>query len=328
MEYFYIDGKRCDVITNASGCNSRYHKQLIQLVDNGAQTIITKTCTLNKNAGNLQPNFKEINEHNSINCLGMPNEGFAYYRDLLPKFYNADITYIISMDASNWDELRIMLLDYDTFISNMKKSINCKDNCKELVEINASCPNKLDIINGATSRIIAYDPLELSRLLENIKHLDLQNINIGLKLSPYLDKILLSQIANVIVTYSRIVKYIVCGNSIPNGMIIDTTTQKPILSINTGGISGTANRLLGVSNVYQFNNIFNELFSGLFANKGLSSIVIIGCGGVETNNDILEYIAAGAKGVQIGRILYLDGVSRINSIRNSFNIHSNIHSKL
>lgn len=302
-KYFHIDGKQFTNITNASGCRSKYKEQLDELVAGGMTTIVTKSCTLYENYGNPDPNFRELNEHISINCLGMPNCGFYYYRDLLPSYYMKGITYIISMDASNWNELKTMLLEYDKFIYNMKSKLGIKDNIREFVEINVSCPNKLDINTGTTTRIIAYDPVELSRLLENIKSLHLMNINIGIKLSPYVDKILLEQIANVILTYSSIVKYIVCGNSIPNGMIMDLKSGNPLLSVKTGGVSGTANKLIGVSNVYHFNNIFHS-------REEKFNIVIIGCGGIETADDILEYFWAGAKGVQIGRVLYVEGVEK------------------
>ena len=306
---FEIEGKQLSTIMNASGCRSRYKEQLAQLVSSGMKTIITKTCTLHANLGNAEPNFRELNDNISINCLGMPNEGFHYYRDLLTGYYKLGITYIISMDASNWDELQIMLLEYDEYIYKMKYSLGIDNTIRELVEINVSCPNKLDIETGTTSskKIIAYDPCELARLLENIKNLGLVNINIGLKLSPYVDKILLEQIARVLITYSSVVKYIVCGNSIPNGMIMNLETKEPLLSVKTGGISGTANRLLGVSNVYHFNKIFHSHEKNIH-------IVIIGCGGIETANDIKEYFIAGVKGVQVGRVLYIDGVERLVNI--------------
>ena len=298
---------------NASGCRSKSKEHFDNLIQNGMKTIITKSCTLYENYGNPEPNFQDINEHNSINCLGMPNYGYKYYRNLFPEYYKHGITYVISMDASDWKDLKIMLLDYDKFISSMK--IECVDNIqdktREFVEINVSCPNKLDVDmnNSKTSKIIAYDPILLSILLENIRSLNLVNLNIGIKLSPYVDKVLLEQISKILITYSNIVKYIVCGNSIPNGMIINVENGKPLLSIKTGGISGTTNRLLCVSNVYQFNNIFKSINND-------RPIAIFGCGGIETETDVLEYLNAGAYGVQIGRILYIEGTKRIVDISN------------
>lgn len=327
-----LGDKYFDIIMNAAGCRSKTKEQLYNLVHNGMNTIVSKTCTLDKNNGNAEPNFRELNDNVSINCLGMPNYGYTYYRDLYLEFQklnteisnNRDIfdgiTYIISMDASNSDELCTMLLDYDKFISlhgyrNLQGRI-----IREFVEINVSCPNKLDQVNNSTSRIIAYDPLAFSRLMETIRLLDIKNLDFGIKLSPYVDKILLEHIAKILLSYSESIriKYIVCGNSIPNGMIMNLDTKQPLLSVKTGGISGTANKLLGVSNVYQFSNIFhNHTIENTIGNTIGNKIIIIGCGGIESDNDVLEYLSAGASIVQIGRILYLDGVSKVNHIWNN-----------
>ena len=315
-----IGDKNFNLLMNASGCRSKNKEQLANLIHNGMNTIVSKTCTLNSNDGNPEPNFMEINDHISINCLGMPNYGYTYYRDCYYEFKKLNVTYIISMDASNWNELENMLLDYDKYLSthghfNQREFVEINASCPNKltsVTTDASCPNKLDLKRCQISRIIAFDPILLARLLENIKLLDLQHITIGLKLSPYIDKYLLDEISKIIITYSSLVYYIVCGNSIPNGMVIDPINKKPILSVNTGGISGTANKLLGISNVYQFVNIFKDKLDKLD-----KTIHVIGCGGIETSDDVIDYLNAGAVCVQIGRVLYLNGVSKVSDIANN-----------
>ena len=83
------------------------------------------------------------------------------------------------------------------------------------------------------------------------------------------------------------------------------------MSISTGDISGIANKLLAISNIYQFTNIFKK---NLQNNK---LIYIFGCGGIENSNDIIEYLNAGAICVQIGRVLYLNGISKVSDIANN-----------
>jgi len=290
-------------IMNASGCHCRTKAQLDSLVATGMKTIITKTCTLFPNKGNVQPVFLEIGSNASVNCLGMPNPGYSYYRDLYLEYKFRGITYIISMDASRQEELIEMLQDYDTYLSNLKREIRMPAECKEYVEINLSCPST------TCPRIIAYDTLTFARLLESIKLLELCNIQIGLKLAPYVDKILLEQISELISKYqsSARIAYIVCSNSIPNGMVINTNTGKPVLSAGTGGISGKLNKLLGISNTWQFDK-------NLSSSGTRQYISIIGCGGIETSDDIKEYLAAGADSVQIGRYLYVNGPDCIKNI--------------
>ena len=284
-------------IMNASGCHCRTKTQLDSLVASGMKTIITKTCTLFPNKGNVHPVFLEIGNNASVNCLGMPNLGYSYYRDLYLEYKLRGITYIISIDASNSEQLLEMLQDYDSYLSNLKQELRISAKCQEYVEINVSCPST------TCPRIIAYDILAFARLLETIKSLDLANIVIGIKLAPYIDKILLEQVANIIIQYSTSarIKYIVCSNSIPNGMVIDNKTGLPKLSAKTGGISGTVNKLISISNVYQFNQIFKS--------KSSTDIKIIGCGGIENADDVKEYLQAGAYSAQIGRMLYLYGTS-------------------
>ncbi len=175
------------------------------------------------------------------------------------------------------------------------------------MEINLSCPST------TCPRIIAYDTLEFARILECIKLLELCNIHIGLKLAPYIDKVFLEQIANLLIKYqsSARIAYIVCSNSIPNGMVINANTGNPILSAGTGGISGKLNKLLGISNTWQFNKI-------LSSSRTRKSISIIGCGGIETSDDITEYLAAGANSVQIGRYLYINGPDCLKNIIHNY----------
>ena len=296
--------RQLSVLMNASGCHCRTKTHLDNLVNAGMQTIITKTCTLKPNTGNPEPCFQEVNEHISVNCLGMPNLGYHYYRNLFLEYHKKGITYIISMDASNIDNLQTMLLDYDSYLSQLKKQGTIAESILEYVEINISCPST------QCPRIISYDILAFARLLETIKSLDLINIVIGLKLSPYVDKVLLEQIVNLIIKYKSTahITYIVCSNSIPNGMILDNNTGQPVLSSKTGGISGITNKLIGISNTWQINNILKQ--------KNMDGkIKIIGCGGIEIAEDIIDYINAGAHGVQVGRMLYIHGSDILTNLK-------------
>ena len=294
---------KLSMIMNASGCHCRTKAQMDALVDAGMQTIITKTCTLAPHRGNPEPVFLEVAPNASVNCLGMPNLGYIYYRDLLLDYKARGIRDIISMDASDTPNLLEMLLDYDTYLFHLKEDSRIPTDSLEYVEINLSCPST------QCPRIISFDTVIFARLLESIRNLELCNIQVGLKLAPFIDKVLLGQIAELISIYQSPARiaYLVCSNSIPNGMVIDTTTSKPVLSIGTGGISGIANKLLGIANVYQFNKIL--------ASKCVRKYIkIIGCGGIETGDDIREYIAAGADSVQIGRFLYVNGADCLADI--------------
>jgi dihydroorotate dehydrogenase (NAD+) catalytic subunit len=69
-------------------------------------------------------------------------------------------------------------------------------------------------------------------------------------------------------------------------MAIDIETQRPILSNKIGGLSGTPIKPIAVRCVYEISSQYD--------------IPIIGCGGISSWDDAIEFILAGATAVQIG----------------------------
>ena len=83
-------------------------------------------------------------------------------------------------------------------------------------------------------------------------------------------------------------------------MKIDIETHCPILENKIGGLSGSAIRPIGVRCVYELS-------------KSLK-IPIIGCGGIMTYSDVLEYMMAGASAIQIGSLIGLKGIYSVRKI--------------
>ena len=306
-KYIYIGDKKVDKICNASGCWASNYDHFKSIIDSGKETIITKTCTLQPRSGNEDPVFTSIKKCNaSLNCIGLANPGFRYYKELWWRMYEDNITYIISMDASNFDDLKTMLLEYDEYLNGFEKVT--KSGIRELVELNISCPN---IKKKTEGRLISYDTNAFQNLLEIVDGLGLKHIYCGVKMSPFIDKYLLAEFAKLILQYHHIIKYVVCSNSIPNGMVWDNVQQKPKLSMGYGGISGEPAKLISLANCHQFNQIFNDIKTN---SNPRVDIKIIGCGGIENAEDIKSYLQAGANGVQLGRSLYISGVKLFSKL--------------
>jgi dihydroorotate dehydrogenase (NAD+) catalytic subunit len=70
------------------------------------------------------------------------------------------------------------------------------------------------------------------------------------------------------------------------GMAIDTQSRKPVLGNVCGGLSGPAIKPVALYMVYQVARAVK--------------VPVIGCGGIATANDALEFIMAGATAVQVG----------------------------
>ena len=83
-------------------------------------------------------------------------------------------------------------------------------------------------------------------------------------------------------------------------MKIDIDNKCPILENKIGGLSGAAIRPIGVRCVYELYRVIK--------------IPIIGCGGIFTISDMLEYIMAGASAVQVGSFIAHNGMESIGKL--------------
>ncbi len=83
-------------------------------------------------------------------------------------------------------------------------------------------------------------------------------------------------------------------------MKIDIETNCPVLENKIGGLSGSAIKPIGVRCVYELS-------------KSLK-IPIIGCGGIMTYSDVIEYMMAGASAIQIGSLIGLKGIYSVRKI--------------
>ncbi len=79
------------------------------------------------------------------------------------------------------------------------------------------------------------------------------------------------------------------SNTLP-GLRIDIISGEPVLSNVSGGVSGPAIKPIALKCVFDLYRVLR--------------IPIIGCGGITNFEDVLEFIMAGAKAVQIGSAVY------------------------
>jgi len=262
-------------ILNASGCWVYEEKQLDELYNSKLAGIVCKTATLFSKKANPCPNYYyDISNNITYNCKGLPNLGYNYYKILLEKY--SEKPYILSLAYDVFDKLKLILLDYDEFIEN-----EIKKTC--LVEINLSCPN-------CKQEIIGYSLDDMEKLFTFLKKLGLKNIKFGIKLPPYFVIETIITCSELFNKYTDIIKYIVSCNSIPNGLPI--LNGNYMLSQKFGGISGKGNKSISLSNVHNFSQMLNK------------DIKIIGCGGISSVDDILDYITHGADFVQIASCFY------------------------
>ena len=148
------------------------------------------------------------------------------------------------------------------------------------IELNLSCPH----VKGFGSEV-GSDPDLVEEIIKELK--SKINIPIFSKLSPNVTDIL--SIAKAAERSDALVMI----NTI-RAMSIDIYARKPVLSNKYGGLSGQAIKNIGVRYVYEV--------------KKETGQQIVGVGGIETAEDAVEYIMAGASALQVGTVIHKKGI--------------------
>lgn len=161
------------------------------------------------------------------------------------------------------------------------------------LELNLSCPH----VVGVGSEV-GSDPALVEEIVTVLKAK--LKIPVWAKLSPNVTNIL--EIAEA----AEKADAFVVINTV-RGMSIDVHARRPVLSNAYGGLSGRAIKNVGIRYVYQ-----------LYRETGKP---VVGVGGIETWEDAMEYIMAGASALEVGTGVYTRGkkiFSEINSGISSF----------
>jgi len=149
------------------------------------------------------------------------------------------------------------------------------ENCKvKAYELNLSCPHVAHV-----GLEVGDDPGLVKEIVSTVKNST--NVpaiaKVGLGTSNYLN--------TVSAAIDSGIDAITAINTV-RAMAIDVKTKRPILSNKFGGLSGTPIKPIALRCVYEISSKFD--------------IPIIGCGGISTWQDAVEFFLAGASAVQLG----------------------------
>lgn len=148
------------------------------------------------------------------------------------------------------------------------------------MELNVSCPN---VKHGGLA--MGTDPELLERLTRRC--VAVSNVPVYVKLTP--------NITDIVPLAKAAINGGAAGLTMINtltGMAIDLKTRKPKLANVTGGLSGAALKPIALRMIHQV--------------RQFSNIPIIGIGGIETPEDVLEFMMAGANAVEVGAASFHD----------------------
>lgn len=144
----------------------------------------------------------------------------------------------------------------------------------EIIELNVSCPNVHG--GGMSFGTSAKSVAEVVTAVKKVTTLPLV-----IKLTPNV-----TDIVEIAKAAEGAGADGLCLINTMLGMRIDLKTRKPVVANVMGGFSGQAVFPVAVRMVYQVSNA--------------CSIPVIGCGGVNSAEDVLEMMMAGAKAVEVG----------------------------
>jgi dihydroorotate dehydrogenase (NAD+) catalytic subunit len=174
--------------------------------------------------------------------------------------------------------------------SDFQKLINKFDKLNILAyEVNLSCPHVEKM-----GMEVGDDPDLVTKIIKTIKTRTKKPviIKVGIGKSDVL------KLATIIQESGA--DAITAINTI-RAMAINVETGVPILSNKVGGLSGIPLKPIGVRCVYE---IFKKV-----------NIPVIGCGGIFTWEDAIEYILAGATAIELGSVIGYKGLKVFNQIK-------------
>jgi dihydroorotate dehydrogenase (NAD+) catalytic subunit len=268
----------------ASGIMGLSASSLKRVADVGAGAVTAKSCGLEERKGHPCPVLVPV-PHGMLNAVGLANPGVEDMVEELLEFHrNSGIPVIASVFGKSVEEFPLAA----RAISRAKPA---------LIELNVSCPN----VAAEFGRPFAADPELTGRITRLVKEA-VTDIPILVKLSPQCPS--LAQVARSCEDNGA--DGITAINSVGPGMLIDVNVRRPVLANRMGGLSGPAILPIAVRAVW-------EVFAAV-------KIPIIGTGGVQSTEDALQLIMAGATAVGIGTGVYSRGVEVFSEINRGLSV--------
>ena len=228
--------------------------------------VATKGLTLEPRLGNPVPRIAE-SRGVILNAVGLQNPG-------VDSFIENDLEWLKSKTRVLANVAGKTLSDYETICGKL-------DGRVDFIELNISCPNVK--AGGMAFGIKPETVKEVTRVAKSA----LKKTPLIVKLSPNVESIA----QNARSAEEGGADCISLINTL-TGMAIDIERRRPIITNNTGGVSGAGVKPIAVRMVYEASHAV--------------SIPVIGMGGITCAEDAIEFLMAGAVAVQVGTQNFTD----------------------
>jgi len=249
---------------------------LREVIENGAGAVVTKSVGLKPRDGYPNPAVVQVS-CGLLNAMGLPNPGVQDFVEEIRevKQFRVDVPIIVSVYGFSAEEFA-------------KAARVAEKAGADALELNVSCPHV-----EKTGSEIGQSPSLVAEVVEKVKAVVKKPVI--LKLTPNIADV--TEIAKVGVEAGA--DAITAINTL-RAMAVDVETAQPVLANKIGGLSGPAIKPVAVRCVY-------EIYEAV-------DVPVIGCGGITTWRDAVEFMLAGASAVQIGTAIASKGLGVFKSV--------------
>jgi dihydroorotate dehydrogenase (NAD+) catalytic subunit len=229
--------------------------------------IVCKGTTLRRRRGNPQPRTVET-PAGMLNSIGLQNMGVeALIRDIAPIWATWRVPVVVNIAGESIEEYARLARRLDG-VAGVSG-----------LELNISCPNV------ATGMEFGSSPQMAGAVTAAVKRET--TLPVIVKLTPNVSDIV--SVARAAADAGADALTLI--NTFP-AMAIDVKSRRPALGWAFGGLSGPALKPIALRLVYQ--------------TAAAVDVPVIGCGGIMTALDAMEYIMAGATAVQVGTATFIN----------------------
>ncbi len=230
--------------------------------------IVCKGTTLEPREGNPQPRLAET-PSGLLNSIGLQNIGVeALIKEKASMWVGWQVPVIVNIAGESID-------DYGRLAARLDGVAGVSG-----LEVNVSCPN---VKSGGME--FGTDPKAAASVTRAVKKAS--SLPVIVKLTPNVTSIV--EIAEAVAEAGADA---LCLINTLRGMAIDVSARKPSLGNICGGLSGPAIKPVALYMVYQV--------------AGRVKVPIVGCGGIMSAQDALEFIMAGASAVEVGTAQFVN----------------------
>jgi dihydroorotate dehydrogenase (NAD+) catalytic subunit len=254
------------MVASGTFANGLEYSKIFDIQRLGA--IVSKAITLRPRRGNAQPRIIET-AGGMLNSIGLQNIGIeAILKDVAPIWATWRVPVIANIAGES-------VSDYAELARRLDGVSGVSG-----IEMNISCPN---VESGLDFGVDPHAAGEVTYAVRRRTQLPLL-----VKLSPNVTDLV--SIASAVVDAGADALTLI--NTFP-AMRIDIQSRRPALGWGSGGLSGPALRPIALRMVYE-------------VARALPNLPIVGCGGVMSGDDAVEFLMAGASAVQVGTATFLN----------------------